>query len=76
MWGRIPFAPFIQEGRSGSPMTQNNTFAVKSELEPIFDAVRDGLWRFETYESDLVIHFGSSGVIMCNIENDALVRFE
>jgi hypothetical protein len=51
-------------------------FAIESELEPIFDAVRDGLWRFETLESDFVIHFGSGGVIMRNVENDFLVRFE
>ena len=50
--------------------------AIESELEPIFYAVRNGLWRFETLESDLVIHFGSGRVIMRNEENDALVRLE
>ena len=64
------------DGRFGSPVTQNDNLAVESELEPIFNAVRDGLGRFESLESDLVIHFGSCGVIMGNIENDALVRFE
>lgn len=32
------------EGRTGSPVTQNDTLAIESELEPIFDAVRYGLW--------------------------------
>ena len=64
------------EGRFGSPVTQNDTLAVESELEPIFDTVRDGLGRLESLEPDLVIHFGSRGVIMGNVENDALVRFE
>ena len=60
----------------GSPVTQNDTFAVESELEPIFDAFRDGLGGLESLEPDLVIHFGSGGVIMGNVEKDTLVRFE
>ena len=57
-------------------MTQNDTFTIESELEPVFDAVRYGLWRLETLESDLVVHFRSGGVIMRNVEDDPLVRFE
>jgi len=62
--------------RFGSPVTQNDTLAVESKLEPIFDAVCDGLGGLESLEPDLVIHFGSCGVIMGNVENYALVRFE
>jgi len=51
-------------------------FAIESELEPIFDTVHCGFWRFETLESDLMIHFGGGGVIMRNEEDDFLVRFE
>ena len=68
--------PLVQKGQLGSPVTQNDTFAIESELEPIFDAVRCGFWRFETLESDLMVHFRSGGVIMRNEENDFLVRFE
>ena len=64
------------EGHFGSPVTQNDTFAVESELEPIFDAVRDGLGPFESLEPDLVIHLGSCGIIMGDVENNALVRLE
>jgi len=53
--------------RFGSPVTQNDMLAVESELEPIFNAVRDGLGRFESLESDLVIHFGSCGIIMGDV---------
>ena len=60
----------------GSPVAQNDMFAIESELEPIFDAICDGLGRFETLEPDLMVHFGSCGVIVRNIENDGLVRFE
>jgi len=64
------------DGRFGSPVTQNNTVAVEPELEPIFNAIRDGLGRLESLEPDLVVHFGGCGVIMGNVENDALVGFE
>lgn len=45
------------KGGSGSPVTQNNTFAVESELEPIFDAICGSLGRFKSLEPNLVIHF-------------------
>lgn len=64
------------EGSLGSPVAQNDTLAVESELEPIFDSVCDGLGRFESLEADLVVHFGSCGVSMGNVENDTLVGFE
>jgi len=57
-------------------VTQNDTFAIESELEPILDTVCDGFGRLETLEADLMVHFGSGGVIMRNVEDDALVRFE
>ena len=63
-------------GRLGSPVTQNDTLAVEPELEPILNAVRDGLGRLESLEPDLMVHFRSCRVIMGNIENDTLVRFE
>ena len=47
---------FVWGGWPSSPVTQNDTFAIESKLEPIFDAVRDGLGRLETLEPDLVIH--------------------
>ena len=50
--------------------------AIESELEPIFDAVRGGLGRFETLEPDLMVHFGGGRIIMRNVKNDPLVRFE
>ena len=57
-------------------MTQSDMFAIESELEPIFDAVHCGFRRFETLESDLMIHFGSCGVTVRNEEDDFLVRLE
>lgn len=57
-------------------MTQCDAFTVKSELEPIFDAFRDGFGRFETLESDFMVHLRGRGVIVRNVENDGLVRLE
>ena len=74
--GYISHTLRYREGRSGSPVTQSDMFAIESELEPIFDTVHCGFGRFETLESDFVIHFGSGGVIMRNEEDDFLVRFE